>query len=162
VAYEGVAGFILWMTVLPILNLIPCNVKSVCHNEDKVIESSIGAFRDYAKNPILILQSFILIVSICLQYIAGVSITKYGSAAQRTTVSMLRNVFVWVFLMNVQIGDSKETFTFWQLGGFMMLTFGVLVYNEIIVVPIFGFNRYTKIAIEEREKQKEERRSINY
>jgi hypothetical protein len=103
-----------------------------------------------------------LIVDVCILNIAGVSITKYGSAAQRTTCDMLRNLFVWIFLLNVKLGDKKETFTFWQLGGFMVLAFGVLVYNEIIVLPIFGFDRYTKIAIEEREKQTEERKSITY
>jgi hypothetical protein len=73
------------------------------------VESSLGAFRDYQANPLLIIQSLILIVDVCILNIAGVSITKYGSAAQRTTCDMLRNLFVWIFLINVKIGDG-ETF----------------------------------------------------
>jgi len=29
--------------------------------------------------------------------------------------------------------------------------FGVLVYNEILVIPLFGFNRHTRVAIEARK-----------
>ena len=90
--------------------------------------------------------------------IAGVSITKYGSAAQRSACDMLRPLIVWVFLMNVDVGDGKELFNWWQASGFTVLALGVLVYNEFLVIPYFGFNRNTKIAIEEREKFEEERR----
>jgi hypothetical protein len=152
VGYEGIAGFILWIVVLPIFNMIPCSSNSICHNLDDVVESSLGAFRDYQANPLLIIQSLILIVDVCILNIAGVSITKYGSAAQRTTCDMLRNLFVWIFLINVKIGGG-EKFNWLQAVGFMILAFGVLVYNEIIVIPLFGFNNYTKIAIEERERQ---------
>lgn len=74
---------------------------------------------------------------------------------------MMRNLFVWVFLLNVSVGGAKETFTWWQLFGFLVLSFGVLVYNEIIVLPIFGFNNYTKIAIEYRERIYNEERTNN-
>lgn len=113
VGYEGVAAFIFWLILLPIFNIIPCNSNSVCHNQDNVIESSIGAFRDYAANPLLIVQSIILIVDVCALNIAGVSITKYGSASQRAACDMMRNLFVWIFLLNVKIGEDKEFFTYW-------------------------------------------------
>ena len=126
-----------------------------------MVESSLGAFRDYQANPLLIIQSVILIVDVCILNIAGVSITKYGSAAQRTTCDMLRNLLVWIFLLNVKIGKGEE-FNWLQAGGFIILALGVLVYNEIIVIPFFGFNQYNKIAIEERERQMEERRALMY
>ena len=53
----------------------------MCHNEDGVIESTLGVFRDYKSNSFLIWQSVIIIVAVCIANIAGVSITKYGSAA---------------------------------------------------------------------------------
>jgi hypothetical protein len=44
-----------------------------------------------------------------------------------------------------------------------VLACGVLVYNEIVVIPYFGFDKNTKIAIEERSGfQKAERTSIAY
>lgn len=79
VAYEGVASFLLWLILLPILQVIPCDIDSVCTNGS--IEDSIGAFKDYLANPILALYSGIMIISVTFLNIAGVSITKYGSAA---------------------------------------------------------------------------------
>ena len=83
---------------------------------------------------------------------------------------MMRNLFVWTVLMVVPIGrkddgswNYTEKFTVLQLVGFVILCFGVLVYNEIVVIPYWGFNKYTRIALEEREKiQASESRSIEY
>ena len=55
VGYEGIAGFILWIIVLPIFNMIPCKTNSICHNVDNVVESSLGDFRDFQANTLLII-----------------------------------------------------------------------------------------------------------
>jgi len=34
--------------------------------------------------------------------------------------------------------------------------FGTLLYNEIVVLPIWGFDQYTKVAIEAREGKKKQ------
>lgn len=46
-----------------------------------------------------------------------------------------------------------------QLFGFMLLVFGTLVYNEIVVLPFLGFNRYTKTELAKR-KQQEDRSAL--
>jgi len=79
VAYEGVAGVIIWLIVLPILQFIPCTSESLCG--DGVVEDSIQAFRDYAANPIQILYSVILVFLVPCINISGLYVTKYGSAA---------------------------------------------------------------------------------
>ena len=70
----------------------------------------------------------------------GVSITKYASAAQRSTIDMSRTALIWVFFL-VYRGNSHEKFNWMELGGFILLIAGTLVYNEIIEIPIFGFNK---------------------
>ena len=94
--------------------------------------------------------------------IFAVNITKYGSAAQRTTMVLASNVFIWVFFLFVPInGKPLETFIPLQLVGFLIILIGVLIYNEILVVPFCGFNLYTKQAIKDREGlASEERRKI--
>lgn len=79
---------------------------------------------------------------------------------------MLRNVVLWIFFSNVMIKDQYanelkqlEEYSNLQLAGFIVLVFGVLVYNEILVIPLFGFNRHTRIAIEARKVL--ERRGLN-
>ena len=38
--------------------------------------------------------------------------------------------------------------------GFIFLVFGTLVYNEIIILPILGFDKYTRVAFEKKESSK--------
>jgi len=45
--YEGIFGGMIWIVVLPILNFIPCDNKALCQNEEKVVESIPGVFRDF-------------------------------------------------------------------------------------------------------------------
>jgi hypothetical protein len=58
-------------------------------------------------------------------------------------------------------GKKLEEFTVLQLVGFLILFLGVIFYNEMIVIPFCGLNKYTKEAIAEREFCHEERKSIS-
>ena len=81
VGFEGLAGFILWLILLPIFNVVKCTNEELCDEKNGVIESSIAAFKSFGFNSLLIWQSVIVITNVCIHYVAGVSITKYGSAA---------------------------------------------------------------------------------
>ena len=60
-------------------------------------------------------------------------------------------------------GKKLESFTNFQLFGFIILFTGVLLYNEMVTLPLFGFNKYTKKAIASREETiiKVERKSLS-
>ena len=47
-------------------------------------------------------------------------------------------------------GQGRETFNYVQLIGFVLLMFGTLVFNEILVLPILDLNRYTREALREK------------
>ena len=51
---------------------------------------------------------------------------------------------------------THETFDWKQLIGFVILVFGSLMYNEIVVFPCGGFDQNTKEAIKARKKKEEE------
>ena len=70
---------------------------------------------------------------------SGVFVTKYASAANRATVDILRILFVWIF--SVMIGLEK--FNGYLLPGFILLVLGFVIYNEIIVLPIWDLDKYT-------------------
>lgn len=107
---------------------------------------------EYSLNPIHFAWSAAVIVLIPIIYGSGLSITKYGSAAQRTTIECARNALIWFFFLVIV---PIEKFTWLQFWGFVVLIFGVLLYNEILVLPIFKFNYYTKLAIERRQEMKQ-------
>lgn len=45
-----------------------------------------------------------------------------------------------------------ESFNTLELFGFILLVLGTLVYNEIIVLPFWGFDKNTKAAIQRRHQ----------
>jgi hypothetical protein len=80
------------------------------------------------------------------------------------TVGLAKNLLVWIVFLTIPIAyydkDKQEwgykryeTFSWLQLAGFILLVFGVLVFNEIIVIPFWRFNENTKKAIAEREEE---------
>lgn len=77
-----------------------------------MIEDSLGALKEYGKNPLHFLWSALVIVLIMAFYACGLSITKYGSASQRTIIESARNVVIWIFFMFVPVyGLVLESFS---------------------------------------------------
>jgi len=72
-------------------------------------------------------------------------ITKYASAAQRSTVDTCRTLIIWLFFLSI----GKEKFLVGELVGFFLLIIGTLAYNEIIELPFLKEN--TKANILKRE-----------
>jgi hypothetical protein len=77
----------------------------------------------------------------------GVSITKYATAAQRSTVDTSRTLLIWI--VSLRIG--WEPFIWQEVVGFLLLVSGTFIYNEIIIVPIGCMSRNTKAERANRE-----------
>lgn len=95
------------------------------------------------ENKILILQSIFIIISIASFNATGVAITKFATAAQRSTVDTSRTLVIWC----VSLGLGWEQFLWPELVGFMLLVAGTLIYNEIYIVPIDFMSQNTKLAL---------------
>lgn len=80
----------------------------------------------------------------------GMIVTKFASAANRVTLSQSKTVIVWIFFL-IYKGGGHENFKWLQFSGFIVMLLGVILYNEVIVVPFFGFNKNTKSAKESRK-----------
>jgi hypothetical protein len=88
----------------------------------------------------LIAQSLTNVLTIAGFNVTGVMITKYASAAQRSTVDTSRTLIIWIVFLCM----GTEKFIWGELVGFALLVLGTLVYNEIIEVPIDSMRRNTK------------------
>ena len=108
------------------------------------------ALQQMQDHPILIAQSIGIICSISCFNATGVAITKYASAAQRSTVDTCRTLLIWL----ISLALKQETFdvplSFGQLAGFVALVVGTLIYNEIWVLGCEPMNKNTKAKIEGR------------
>jgi drug/metabolite transporter (DMT)-like permease len=151
VGYEGLWGLIFSCILLPIYQHIPCDIEDLCPFGK--LEDTLVAFDDYGSNYILILLSVGVLFSISTLNVCGVTVTKNASAAQRSTINTSRTVIIWIFFMIVPVyGKTLEHFSVLQLFGFILVVCGTFVYNEIIVIPVFGFNKNTKTALKKREQ----------
>jgi len=134
VGWEGITGTILFAILLPILQFVPCNA-SMCSNG--VVEDTRLAFSQIGKSPVLIIFICFHVVGIAGMNGLGMAVTKYASSASRVTLSQGKTVLVWLFFLIVPTFSNikGEKFSFLQLGGFVVMVFGIIVYNEILILP---------------------------
>ena len=119
------------------------------------IEDTDFAFKQMGASAAVLVVYIFYIVSIALYNIVGINLTKLVSSTARAVVDTVRTVFIWLFfLIWGPVPGTKETFYGLQLGGFVLLVFGTLVYNEIITIPWFKLDYYTRDNIAKREKEK--------
>ena len=125
------------LTVLLVMfQFIPCSNDQLCSASAGVIEDSIGAFQEMGTSTAQIVFTVVLLPLVCFYNTSGTSVTAYGSAAARCTIEQLRNLLVWIYFMIIKVnGRYIESFTVLQLFGFIILIFGILVFNELVILP---------------------------
>ena len=145
VGWEGLWGVLITAILLIIFQFIKWSSEAICPHG--TLEDTSGALREWSQNSGLWITTILFIISIASYNIIGVTITKYVSAASRTTLDSARTAVIWGFFV-ISPGPGHEKFVWLELIGFLMLLFGTFVFNEVIILPCFGFNKYTKDALE--------------
>jgi len=110
VGFEGIWGMIIMAIILPIFQFVECDSALLCPYG--VLEDTVRALKDYNTNKVLILLSVCICFSISSFNAFGVSVTKFASSAQRSTIDSSRTVLIWIFFMAVPVyGRYLETFS---------------------------------------------------
>lgn len=148
VGWEGFWGCFIYIILLFIMQFIPCNMADLCPYG--TLEDTPQAFYEMGQNPLIWVYGLGVIFSIAFFNSFGVAVTKYASAAQRSTIDTSRTLLIWVIFL-AKPGPGHERFIWLELVGFVMLVIGTLVFNEIVVIPILGFNQNTKGALEKKK-----------
>ena len=165
VGMEGMWGVGCYIILLFIFYFIRCEdwydilKDNICIKDDLEgairFENALFAFRQiwYSWEIKLYLSMYIL--SIAFFNFSGLTISKNASATSRTIVDTLRTIVVWSFFLVMPFvpEETKETFSWLQLVGFLILILGGLIYNEILVIKYWGFADNTKVAIKKREEE---------
>lgn len=133
VGIEGTAGLCYYFILLPIFYFIPCQNSDLCSRGR--IEDTVNAFVQIGTKPLLMACFWGTMISIALFNWTGLSTTKHASALARSTIDTSRTLLVWAFSMAV----GWEKFEYLQLVGFVLLVFGTMLYNEVLILPCFGF-----------------------
>lgn len=95
VGMEGFWGCCYCAILLPIFQHITCTADGICGMEG-VVEDTKLAFQQLANHWQLMVMSIGIILTISLFNWTGQAITKYASAAQRSTVDTCRTLFIWI------------------------------------------------------------------
>lgn len=158
VGTEGMWGVTYYLLLLPIMQAIHCTgtegLEKLC--AFGYLENSSYAFAQMADNSTIIVLSFGMMLSIAFFNVCGITTTKIASAAQRSTIDTSRTLIIWI--MSCLLG--LEVFHWEAIFGFIFLVFGTLLYNEILILPVMGFDKYTKVALNGRSGEAE--RDMNY
>ena len=118
------------------------------------IEDSDFAFKQMDDNRNLMTVYIFYIISIATYNIVGINLTKLVSSTARAVVDTVRTVFIWLFFLIFEpVPGVHEHFYVLQLIGFILLVAGTLIYNEIVTIPYFGLDYYTRDNIAKREKE---------
>ena len=151
VGWEGIWGVSFYVVLLFIFQFIKCKpTEEMCQYGR--FEDSISAFQEMVSNPWILVLSIGTCFTIASFNAFGIAVTKYASAANRAVLDSSRTVLIWIFFLVVPVQDWREKFLVLQLVGFIFLIFGTLLFNEIIELPILGFDQNTRRAKEKRDK----------
>lgn len=150
VGTEGMWGVAYYLLLLPFMQMIQCTgdtgLSKLCNFG--YLENSSYAFAQMANNGAIVWFTVGMMASIAAFNVCGITTTKIASAAQRSTIDTSRTLIIWI--MSCLLG--LETFHYESIFGFIFLVFGTLLYNEILILPVLGFDKYTKVALAARSK----------
>ena len=162
---EGMWGMSCYIILLFIFYFIRCESwddllkDNICikdsENGELRFENVIFAFKQIWVSWELKLYIPMFILAISFFNFSGLTISKYASATSRTIINTLRTILVWTFFLTMPFvpDDTKETFSWLELLGFIIVVIGGLIYNKILVIKYCGFADNTKKAIKQREEE---------
>ncbi|KAI3336775.1 hypothetical protein HD806DRAFT_17610 [Xylariaceae sp. AK1471] len=96
----------------------------------------VEGFQQMVDNKVVLISSFLIMISIGGFNFFGLSVTRTVSATSRSTIDTCRTLFIWI----VSLGLGWETFKWLQVAGFALLVYFTFVFNGIVQPP-FAFLR---------------------
>merc|ERR1719436_1645889 len=95
-------------------------------------ESTPAAFYQMGHSTPLLMAVIGSIFSIAFFNFSGVTVTQQASAVARSTIDVSRTILIW----GVELTLGWNSFNLLQLAGFVVLAFGTLIYNRLLILPM--------------------------
>ncbi|KAI1755359.1 hypothetical protein F4782DRAFT_488271 [Xylaria castorea] len=132
VGWEGLFGLAVTLTGMLVLHFAIGRTDAGRLGPFDVVEG----FRQMVENKVVLVSSFLIMISIGGFNFFGLSVTRTVSATSRSTIDTCRTLFIWV----VSLGLGWETFKWLQVGGFALLVYFTFLFNGLVQPP-FEFLR---------------------
>ena len=100
------------------------------------------------------MQFFVITYTIafCLSNFFVVANLKFTESLTVCTINSGRLVLVWIVTICININSFDPI----EITGGLLIVFGILIYNEFIVIPWFGFKKSAQKSMEDNRFYKEE------
>jgi drug/metabolite transporter (DMT)-like permease len=158
---EGFWGVsLLTLFGLPLAFILPGQTP-VRDSENHTINPVIQIYSDNALDAFVQISNFapFLVVNIGIVFAIaffnffGLVITSKLTAVHRNLIDACRTIFIWATQIifgwvGFPSGEHLSYYSFIQLGGFILLVLGTLIYNDVIKLPFFTY------PVDENEKKK--------
>jgi len=138
VGMEGLYGLLLCSCIsMPIAYFLPGEEGVGLH------ENTLDSFVMLTHNWVLLVIMLVYVVVILIFNLFGMMITQVTDAMTRNIMEPIRTFLVWVVMVSIYyitrcLGEQLNLWSLLELAGFLILTFGVLVYNNVIKLPCFA------------------------
>ena len=171
VGFEGLWGSLEYSILLFIFQNVKCESwdkdfrENICFSRPQKegeklysrLEDTIYAFKQLGGSYAVLFVFIGYICSIAMYNIVGINLTKLVSSTARAIIDTARTVFIWLFfLIWHPVEGTQEKFWPIQFVGFMFLLAGSIIYNEIVAIPFFGLDYYTRANIAKRKKEEKD------
>ncbi|KAI0971744.1 hypothetical protein F4678DRAFT_73359 [Xylaria arbuscula] len=132
VGWEGLFGLAVTLIGMLVLHLAIGRTDAGRYGPFDAVEG----LRQMLDNKIVLISSFLIMISIGGFNFFGLSVTRTVSATSRSTIDTCRTLFIWI----VSLGLGWETFKWLQVAGFALLVYFTFVFNGLVDPP-FAFLR---------------------
>lgn len=151
VGFESFWGLILSFFIFFITAFISCPNDLFCNKGEPLDNPAYGIYH-LAKN-YAYLYYFGSCICVMFYNLFALYIIKQSGAVLRVLLDILRTILIWVVGAFVGFEDLKNrNKLILQVVGFVFLIFGIIIYNEIIVLPFCGLNKDTKKYLQKKNK----------
>eukprot|EP00727_Mastigamoeba_balamuthi_P005813 m51a1_g1851 putative solute carrier family 35 member f6 (369) ;mRNA; f:596757-598376 len=145
VGMEGLLGsLVMSLVVLPVFYVIPGSQPSSMVRGS--YENAVDAFLQIGNSVPLLLFVLAYIAFDSLFNFFGINVTKHLSAVHRTMVDTCRGVAVWAwqlltyYCISERLGERWTKYSGPQIGGFVFLIAGTVIYNGAVRLPGFRYD----------------------
>ena len=163
IGFEGLFGLLCSTILVIILSFVTCKgylKENVCF--DDKFEDPISAFKQIRENTTIPVLILFFIIAIAVYNISGALIIEAKGVITRGVTDTVRSLIIWLFFLFIHpIKETEEKFHWLQLFGFILIIVANIIYVEILEIPFFELNKYTRRNLEKMENEKKKSSTLD-